>query len=195
MNGLHETRAEADDTVYLRAETERVENLQREVERLRVDLGQAEEALVRIESGLRTPHTRADAVSSLAQARIQLDRAAADTPWRVNAIREARNRLEESEKQTREGHFSAAIIFASRVQRIAEDLLREAHAAAERGDSRRIRASRVNLRAGPSREHPVLEILTLQTPVIPEGARGSWVLVRSPSGTVGWVHDSLLASR
>ena len=50
----------------------------------------------------------------------------------------------------------------------------------------------VNLRAGPSREYPVIDQLPERTPVFPERSRAGWQLVRAPSGQVGWVHDSLL---
>jgi SH3-like domain-containing protein len=45
---------------------------------------------------------------------------------------------------------------------------------------------------GPSTEEEVLTVLTLGTPVFPEGRDLEWILVRTVAGPVGWVHESLL---
>jgi SH3-like domain-containing protein len=57
-----------------------------------------------------------------------------------------------------------------------------------------IRASRVNLRAGPSQESKVVQVLSHDTPVYPERSLEMWQLVRTPDGRVGWVHGSLLVA-
>ncbi len=63
-------RPAIDGAVYRRAEVDRAAGLEAEVERLRADLRQAEDALILAESGLRGTYTRADAVSQLAESRI-----------------------------------------------------------------------------------------------------------------------------
>ena len=75
-----------DAAVYRRAESQRVEYLEREVERMRVDLSQAEDAMIYLESGMRGEHTRADAVSKVAGARVAVESACARAPWRGGAI-------------------------------------------------------------------------------------------------------------
>jgi hypothetical protein len=127
-NGLpgSDCRAQADAKVYQRAQQERMAHLQREVARLRADLHQAEEAMVTIESGLRGVHTRAGAVSALAEARIAVEQASQSAPWRPAEAREARAKLEEAERQLEAGHSGSAIFFASRAHRIAETLSEEA---------------------------------------------------------------------
>src|SRR5262245_42254894 len=67
--------AQRDGEIYRQAQAERIRTLEREVARLRADLDEAESAMVAIESGLRGPQTRADAVSALAEARISVERA------------------------------------------------------------------------------------------------------------------------
>jgi hypothetical protein len=181
-----------DVAIYRRAEVDRASQLEVEVERLRDDLRQAEEALVLAESGLRGSHTRADAVSSLAEARIQVERASGQAPWRGPAIREARGKLGEADNQIQEGHFGAALFFVYRATRIAEHLEREADKVAERPGTQYVRARRVNLRAGPSTSDAVVGVLTEGTPVFPELREDAWMLVRVTSGSVGWVHESLL---
>jgi hypothetical protein len=178
--------------VYRRAESERAERLQREVERLRADLQQAEGALVAAESGLLGNHSRADAVSSLAEVRIQVERAAQGAPWRSREIDEARQKLEEADRLVQEGHFGAALFFVYRARRMADQLQAEAREVAAAPGARFVRAGRVNLRAGPSTDEPVLSVLSAGTPVFPEQDRDGWVLVRTAAGPVGWVHHSLL---
>ena len=62
-----------------------------------------------------------------------------------------------------------------------------------RASTRFVRSQRVNLRAGPSTDHAVVDVLKESTPVFLERREGSWVLVRTVSGPAGWVHLSLLA--
>lgn len=185
--------APAPDTeVYLRAESERAERLEREVTRLKADLQQAEEAMVAIESGLRGNHTRADAVSGVADARIQVDRAKEATPWRSSELAEARSKLEEAERQLHDGHFGSAVFFASRAERISVNLLAEADQVAKASTARFVAVPRVNLRAGPATTERVIAVLLESTPVIEERREGEWSLVRTPAGEVGWIYAELL---
>jgi hypothetical protein len=179
--------------VYARAERERSEFYEREVERLRADLEQAEQSLVAMESGLRGPQSRADAVSAVAEARISLERVSRSVPWRVDRVAEAREKLEEASRQLESDHLGSAVFFASRAQRITESLRAEQRQVAQWSERRVIRTDRANLRAGPSLAHRVVGELLKQTPVFPERAHADWRLVRTPSGQVGWVHASLLA--
>jgi hypothetical protein len=181
-----------DPAIYQRAQNERREYLEREVERLRADLQQAEESIVSLESGLRGLHTRADAVSSVAEARIALDRVAQSVPWRRDRISEARAKLEEADEQLASDHLGAAVFFASRAQRITESLRAESQRVAKWGARSVIRGDRVNLRAEPSEKASVVEVLVAQTPLYPERALAEWTLVRTPDGRVGWVRSKLL---
>jgi hypothetical protein len=181
--------------VYRSAQAERVAYLEREVERLRADLRQAEESLVAIESGLRGVHTRADAVSLLAEARIEVDRAGRNIVWRPERMREAHAKLDEAERQLQAGHAGSSVFFASRAQRIAQNLNDEALKLARDDSARFVKTERANLRTGPSTEHDVVETLEEATPVFAERQRGDWVLVRTLGGPVGWIHTSLLRPR
>lgn len=187
-----ETARSIDAAVYQRALLDRSERLEAEVARLRADLGQAEEALVRAESGLRGSHSRADAVSSLAEVRIQMERAAGRAPWRAEEIEEARLKLEEADRQIDAGHFGAALFFVYRTARIAEQLEAEAESVRGRPGTLYVRSARVNLRAGPSTDEKVVRVLGQGTPVFPERTRNAWMLVRIGSGSVGWVYANLL---
>jgi hypothetical protein len=178
--------------LFRRAETERANHLSREIERLQADLITAESALVEAESGLAGSHTRAEAVSSLAVARIQVERAASWAPWRAEGIDAARKKLEEARRQISEGRFGAAIFFVYRARRVAESILDEAEEVMESAHARLIRAERVNLRAGPSTEDAILSVLESGTPVIPQTNEGEWMFVQVTGGPAGWVHRRLL---
>ena len=181
-----------DPAVYARAQAERNEFFEREVERLRADLQQAEESIVALESGLRDPRSRADAVSAVAEARIALDRVRENVPWRTHRVNEAETKLAEANRHLEAGNVGAAVFFASRTQRITDTLRAEAKQVALWDERRVIGKARVNLRSGPSPKHHVIEVLPQKTPVFPERRFQKWTLVRTPDGRVGWVHASLL---
>ncbi len=183
---------EIDVAIYQRALVDRANRLDAEVQRLRADLRRAEEALVLAESGLRGSHGRADAVSTLAEVRIQVERAAGMASWQADEIAEARNKLEEADRQIAAGNFGVAMFFAYRTARIAEHLEAEARAVRGRPGTLYVRVAGVNLRAGPSTDDQVIRVLVRGTPVFPEQTRDAWTLVRVASGSVGWVHGNLL---
>jgi hypothetical protein len=178
--------------VYARAQAERTEFLGREVDRLHADLQQAERSIVDLESGLRGLHTRADAVSAVAEARISLDRVGRRVPWQHQRVAEARAKLEEADRQLATDHLGAAIFFASRAQRITESLQAEIDQVAKWDVHRVTRGDRVNLRSGPSRESKIVGVLARQMPLYPERELSDWTLVRTPEGRIGWVHRTLL---
>lgn len=184
-----------DVAVYQRAVTERAELLERENERLRADLRAAEETLLAVESGMRGTQRRAEAVSMLAEARIQVDRAVARAPWRARTAAEAREKLDEADRQLADGHFGSAIFFVSRASRIAAALEAEADLVARTPGVRSVKPRRANLRAEPTTLSAVVEVLPTRFPVFVEGTEGDWVLVRTVAGRVGWIRGDLLAAR
>jgi hypothetical protein len=181
--------------IQRRADADRVHALELEVERLQADLRSAEETLLAVESGMRGAKGRAEAVSALAEARIQVDRAAQRAPWRADEAREAREKLAEADRQLSAGHIGSAVFFVSRASRIASALLAEADRVASDPSTQFIRAARVNLREGPSPESVVLTVLPARLPVLVEGTDGAWSLVRTATGRVGFVHSDLLERR
>jgi len=172
-----------------------VQLLEHEIARLNADVHAAEQALVAVESGLRGPQTRTQAVSMLAEARIEVDRAARRAPWRADDTAEARAKLAEAERQLAADHFGSAIFFVSRASRIASTLLAEADRVEATPDVRYLRGDRVNLRAAPALDGAVLAVLRGGAPLFPEGRDGDWMLVRTGAGRVGWVHESLVEAR
>ncbi len=128
--------------IYRRADHDRAERLEAQVQRLRGDLKQAEEALVQIESGLRGDHSRAAAVSCLAEARIELD---------------------EADAQIQQGNYGAAVFFVYRARRIARSLTAEARQLARTPAARVVRGARVNLRDGPSTDESEVKSVAART--------------------------------
>jgi len=187
--------AEPSAQVYRRADAARLRLLEQEVERLNADLRSAEETLVAVESGLRGSHTRTEAVSRIAEARIAVERAARGAPWKAAAVSEATDKLAEAERQLADDHVGSALFFASRAERIAKTLGAEADRVGKTQGTRFVRGGRVNLRRQPTTDSPVVAVLDGDLPVFPEVDTGEWVLVRTVSGDVGWVHASLLHAR
>jgi deoxyribodipyrimidine photolyase len=183
-----------DAASYRRAEAERAEFYEREVERLRADLQQAEQSLVAMESGLRGFQSRADAVSALAEARIALERVSPSVPWRQDRVEAAHEKLAEASRQLQAGHVGSAVFFASRAQRITENLQAEVRQVAGWEQKSLVLGDDVELRTAPSGEADVVDILVAQTPVFPERSRSDWTLVRTPSGRIGWVRASRLST-
>ena len=178
--------------IYARADDTRTRQLEIEVKRLRADLQEAEESLIAIESGLLGTQGRADAVSALAETRIEIARAERNAPWSVERIEEARQKLAEAERQFQTGHTGSAVFFASRARRIANGVNDEARRVANTPGTGFIKGNRVNLRAGPSTQHEILAVLVGSTPVFRERTDGDWLMVRTTTGVVGWIHFSLL---
>lgn len=178
--------------IYEKADEARTEFYEREALRYRADLEEAEASIVAIESGLRGELSRADAVSAVAEARIAVDRSADAAPWRTGQIHEAREKVEEADRQLREGRIGSAIFFASRARRVSQDLLKEAATVSSSQNVRFVNGRRVNLREGPSTGERVLTTLTRGQPVFSERDEGRWILVRTSTGRVGWIHGSLL---
>jgi len=190
-----EVQASIRAEVQQRVASERADRLARQVERLQTDLRQAEEALVMAESGLVGSHSRARAVSSLAEARIQVEGAGRAAPWRRDDIAAARAKLDEANRQIEERHFGAALFFVYRAERIAKALEAEAKQVHATPGARFVRVRRANLRGGPSLSEDVLTVVERGTPVFPESHRRDWILVRTTSDRVGWIHVDLLADQ
>jgi hypothetical protein len=172
---------------------ERVHGLQREQERLRADLVDAELTLVLVESGLEAHRSRADAVSLLADARIVLGRAERAAPWRESILTEAREQLRSAEDQLEAGHIGAAVFFTTRARRIADNVLRETDDFIGAEGVLAVRTARANLRQGPSMNYRVLRVLEEDTPLLPRTHSGNWVQVLTPQGDLGWIYGELVS--
>ena len=178
-----------------RAEIERVHSLEREVERLKMDLLRAEDALIVVESKLRSGHSRAAVVSALAEAQLQLNKVSQIAPWRPDTISQAQDKLEMAQKHIDEEYFGAAVFFVYRANRIVEDLNYEANIVDSSTQVMFVNRPKVNLRSGASTQEEIIQVLVQGTPVVREKQKGDWVLIRTLAGAVGWIHRSLLTSK
>lgn len=191
----HLERSLSESQLALRVEADRAARLEREVETLRQDLRLAGQSLIGIESGLKGSHSRADAVAALAEARILVERASGRNPWRADALRSARERLEEADRHVAAGNFGSAVFFASRAHRISERLIEEEAQLSATAGILQVDVARLNLRGGPSTSHAVIATLSERTPLHPEGRVDQWQRVRTLDGRVGWVHRSMVSER
>lgn len=187
--------AEAESEAARRADEERIRALEREVERLKMDLVRAEDTLVAVESRLESGHSRANAVSSLAEAQMQLNKTSDAAPWRPQEIDRARGKLDIAQKHIDDEYFGAAMFFIYRANRIIEQLNYEFGIVEASPQAMFVNRPRINLRSRPSIEDEILAVLTEGTPVIREERQGSWILVHTLNGLVGWVHQSLVTGK
>ena len=178
--------------VYGQLQAKRIAELERSLTELRQQLVQREGELTAIESHLIENHGRADVVSALAEAQVQIQRAARDVPWRAQEIDQANKRLALAERHIEDGNYGAAAFFIYRVSSTAGRLSDEARQV--NASKAFINAERVNLRAGPSKEAEILDLLSRGTLVFSVRKDRDWVQVRTVSGQEGWIHASLVGS-
>ena len=186
---------EIEPDVVQRMDDKRIQALEREVKRLKTDLLRAEHALVAVESRLESSYSRANAVSSLAEAQMQLNKASRVAPWRSRKIEQARDKLAVAQKHIDNEYFGAAMFFVYRANRIVEELNHEARIVEATPEAMFINGTRVNIRSGPSTDDEILAVLGQGTPVIRETHQDNWVLVRTLTGMLGWVHESLVTNK
>lgn len=173
---------------------QRNERVLRNMERLRADIEDAEEALVTLESGLKGLHTRADAVSALADARIVVTRAARQAPWRQASIGQAREKLAEAERHIEAEYFGSAVFFTVRGRRIAEEVLELARDLREDPTTHFVRVDRANVREGSSTDTPIVTVLEQGTPVHARDEDEDWIQIVTPDNKGGWIHGNLLTT-
>ena len=183
-----------DEASYRRAEAERAEFYEREVERLRADLPQAEASLVAMESGLRGFHTGGRGLRAGRGAH----RPRAGEPERALApgsrgggARQARGGLAAAPGGARRARPCSSRRAPSAS---TENLRAEVRQVAGWEQKSLVVGDAVELRTAPSGEADVVDTLVAQTPVFPERSQNSWTLVRTPSGRIGWVRASGLSA-
>ncbi len=192
--GDEHLRSERRNVLERRASEAQIERLKNEVRRLESDLRQAELFLIAAESRLAGAHTKAEAVRMAAEARNLLEVLSKQAPWWDEEIALARQKLAESDEHLKSAHVGAAILLASHATRIAAAIEEELETVRRAKNVRRVRVQRANLRSGPSTKSEVIGVIRRGHPVFQEKTKRDWVLVRTPSGRVGWVNGTLLES-
>ena len=137
-------------------------------------------------------HTRALDVRSVAEARSELESAAARAPWKQAEVRQASQVLAEADENLQSGYYGAAVLLALRAERIASAIAEESVAVRRAGRALQVAVARANLRRGPSTDREVIATLSRGTPLFPERSEADWALVRTPQNRLGWVHLPLL---
>lgn len=171
----------------------RIEQLEREAKRLKAELHRAQEILVAVESGLKSGYTRADAVKSMAEVQIKLEKTTSFSPWHPDKITHAQNKLEIAQSHIDAGRFGVGIFHIYEASNLVDIVSSENDAIQKSENLLLVSAERVNLRGGPSTSYDVITTLPRRTPLFLEERTDKWMLVRTPSGTVGWIYSGLVA--
>lgn len=170
-----------------------VAKLKNDAVRLREDLARAEQALAATDTSV--GYTSADAISALAEARVQTQGATNEIPWKREQIEQARAKLDTAKAHIDARNFSAAMYFIYRAQRITEEVKKEAQLVRANRGTLFVKAKRLNMRLGPSKQYDVITVLIEGAPVFPQNADKDWRLVRTANGFLGWVYGPMLSSK
>ena len=166
------------------------------LEQMRSDLLAAVDEATQAKSALEKPGSQASAITTLAEARIAVDKARhhplAD---RVKGHLDSADRMiAAASRQIEAGNFNGAIYFARSAQRTVEGALKLAQLDAEQGGRVLVVAlAQANLRQGPSQDSDKIARLAQGTKVLQLEKRGDWIRVYvSDTGATGWLHTSVV---
>ena len=104
----------------------------------------------------------------------------------------AKTKLKQADRHIGESNFGAAIFFIQRGERILRSLQEQTERLANAENAYAVQADIANLRAAPSTDAVILLTLERDTPVFREESSGEWLLVRTLTGQVGWIHGNLV---
>ncbi len=172
------------------AETNAV--LQDELKWAHEDLRLVERQFVQFEERLATDYGKASAVSAVAEARMRYkqttlhDRALPDSTG-ANIV----DLMNTADTLIRKGNYPAALFFAERANHTMISIERRMHLD-QNTVSREVSVTTANVREGPGQNYAVLEQLSRGEQVVCSDSVHDWYHVRTPSGTAGWVHMSVL---
>jgi Bacterial SH3 domain len=166
--------------------------LQEELEWAHDDLRLVEKQFVTFEERLTSGYGKASAVAAAAEARMRFDATRAKYPSLPDSTQQDLTQLmDTSESLIRKGNYAAALFFADRANHTMIGFERREHL--DRGSvSRSVAVALANLREGPGQYYPVVAQLTAGQTVVCMDEIGDWYHVKTPTGSVGWMHTSLL---
>ncbi len=171
----------------------RAAKLARDARRLQDALERAEQALTA--DGSSVGYTSADAISALAEAQVQVQGEAAQVPWRRREFSQVKEHLATAKRHIDERNYSAAMYFVYRANQTMEEIREEARLVRGNPAVLYVKGKRVNMRAGPSTDEPVITVIPRNDPVLLEQKSELWRLVRTPGGYLGWIYAPLLVTK
>ncbi len=166
--------------------------LQEELEWAHDDLRLVERQFVTFEERLTSGYGKASAVAAAAEARMRFDATRTKYPTLPDSTeQDLKQLMDTSDNLIRKGNYPAALFFADRANHTMIGFERRQHL--DRGSvSRSVAVSRANLREGPGQYYPVVAQLAEGQVVVCMDEIGDWYHVKTPTGSVGWMHTSLL---
>ena len=182
----------------LRAQLGRAEEEQRRLEErvtlLQHDLDVTETEVIRTKARLKGLETKAEASSAIAEARILMRRVSEEKGRSANLTR-CQELLDRAEQQLREENFGAAAFFASKAQEFLDSTRRGGLASQEqdRPPPKRdyvAKADGANVRSGPALSAPVVGKIPGGASVEATAIRGDWLKVKLGQ-LVGWAYRPL----
>ncbi len=184
--------SEIDRATYRQVNRYQVAKMKRDAERLQQAVERAEQALAAGES--RVGYTSADAISALAEAQVQAQGAIDQVPWRRAELEGARQKLAVAKQYIDARNYAAAMYFVYRANQIMSEVREEARLVDDNPAVLYVKGKRVNLRAGPSTDEPVITVVVQDAPVLHERKYKKWRLVRTTDGFLGWMYAPLLTA-
>jgi SH3 domain-containing protein len=185
------------EAARLRIERDRLaqanELLEQELAEAHEDLKLVERQFVVYERRLASEQGKADAVAAAAEARMRGDRLArarpsvlADSTQKyVNAL------IETSESLIRKQNYAGAQFFAERANHVMSSAERRA-SIEKSAMTRTVAVDVANVREGPGQSYPVVARVPVGATLLCWGEANDWFHVRTPDGSEGWIHISLV---
>lgn len=185
------------EAARLRVERDRLaqanELLEQELSEAHEDLRRVERQFVVYERRLASEQGKADAVASAAEARMRSDRLARARPsvladstqHYVNGL------IETSESLIRKQNYAGAQFFSERANHVMSSAERRA-SIEKSATARTVSVDMANVREGPGQNYPVVARVPIGATVLCWGEANEWYHVRTPEGSEGWIHVSLV---
>ena len=187
----------AAEAARLRVERDRLaqanELLEQELAEAHDDLRRVERQFVVYEKRLATEQGKADAVASAAEARMRNDRLARARPSVLaDSTRQYVTALiETSESLIRKQNYAGAQFFSERANHVMSSAERRA-SIERKAVARTVSVEVANVREGPGQNYPVVAQVASGETLLCWGEANEWYHVRTPRGSEGWIHISLV---
>ncbi len=187
----------AAEAARLRVERDRLaqanELLEQELAEAHNDLRRVERQFVVYEKRLATEQGKADAVASAAEARMRNDRLARARPSVLaDSTRQyVTGLIETSESLIRKQNYAGAQFFSERANHVMSSAERRA-SIEKKAVARKVSVDVANVREGPGQNYPVVAQVANGETLLCWGEANEWYHVRTPHGSEGWIHISLV---
>ena len=187
----------AAEAARLRIERDRLaqanELLEQELAEAHEDLKLVERQFIVYERSLASEQGKADAVAAAAEARMRGDRLARARPSVLadSTQKYVNGLIETSESLIRKQNYAGAQFFAERAKHLMSSADRRA-SIEKSAMTRTVAVDVANVREGPGQSYPVVARVPVGATLLCWGEANDWFHVRTPNGSEGWIHISLV---